>query len=185
MPGMFSLTLDTSRVAGAFARLKQAGPIAVARGINRTANSEKTAMSRDISKDMGLKVGVVKDALTVRTATAGNLTALVTVTGGRIPLIDFSARGPNPSRGRGRGVTARLPPPGAGRYPSAFLATMRSGHVGVFQRTGKGRLPIYELHGPSIVHVFERYVPLGAARRSEVLLKNVQHEIQFALSKLT
>lgn len=192
---MFTLKLDTSRVTAKLALLKQRAPIAIMRGLNKTAASEKVAMSRAVSQDMGLKVSTVKDAIAVRNASATNLSATVAAKGGKIPLIDFSARGPVPSRGRGRGVTAKLPPPGAGRYPNAFIATMRSGHKGVFERVPGGRrrgpkpnrsqLPIYELFGPSIAHVFGRYIPIGAARRNDVLIKNVTHEISFELSKLT
>jgi hypothetical protein len=60
---------------------------------------------------------------------------------------------------------------------------MRSGHRGVFQRSGTKRLPIYELFGPSIARVFEKLIPVGEARRTEVLLKNLRHEVEFALSK--
>lgn len=155
--------------------------VATARAINRTADSEKVALGRAVASDMGLKVGVVKDAITVERANANTQTARVIAKGARIPLVDFGARGPEPSRGKGRGVTARLPG-GKGRYPNAFLATMASGHRGVFQRTKRARLPIYELYGPSIARVFERMIPIGEARRLEVLTKNVSHEIQFALS---
>ena len=52
---------------------------------------------------------------------------------------------------------------------------MPSGHRGVFQRKsnavhvkskkgGRTMLPIRELFGPSIVNVFKKYLPNGAAR---------------------
>ena len=85
-----------------------------------------------------------------------------------------------PSRGRGRGVTAKVGPSRT-RYPHAFLAQMRSGHLGVFQRVGRTRLPIRELRGPSIAHVFGKYVAVGIARGEEQLKKNLQSEFRFAL----
>jgi hypothetical protein len=43
------------------------------------------------------------------------------------------------------GVTVRA----RGSYQSAFIAKMKSGHVGVFMREGSARLPIQQLHGPN------------------------------------
>lgn len=157
-------------------RLQRAGITAV----NRTAASEKVAMSRAVATDMRLKVGVVKDAIALERASLNRPTAYVIAKGKRIPVIEFNARGPEPSRGRGKGVTANLP---ARRYPNAFIARMRSGHRVVFQRSGKARLPIYELKGPSIAAVFQKHLPAGETRRNEQLVKEVTHQIQFALQR--
>lgn len=157
--------------------------VAVKNGINRTANSEKVALARAVASDMGVKVTTVKDEIKVRLASVNDLRATVSSTGTRLPLIEFNAKGPVPSRGQGRGVTYRIGAGGRRRLPHAFIATMRSGHAGVFQRRGTKRLPINEAFGPSIAHVFSKQIPIGEARREEVLVKNVQHEIEFALSK--
>jgi hypothetical protein len=153
-------------------------------------------MVRAIAADMGLKQGDVKRYVTTRLASvssaADQLSAAVVASGARIPLIRFSARGPEPSRGRGRGVTARLPT-GPGRYPQAFIATMRSGHRGVYIRPGassrrsvgarSANLPITELHGPSIPLVFGKHLEAGLARGEEQLRKNLVHELRFALQE--
>ena len=162
---------------------------AVARAVNRSVASGRTLMSRHISRDMGTPVGTVRDRIGVREASPTRLVAQLTASAKRIPLIDFKARGPEPSRGRGRGVTARLPG-GAGRYPHAFIATMRSTHRGVFQRVpgkrfmrGRGRRQaIYELFGPSIAKVFSKHGAVARARVLEQLDKNLQSELKFALS---
>jgi len=96
----------------------------------------------------------------------------------RIPLMKFNAKGPVPSRGRGRGVTYRLRG-GRGRVENAFIATMKSGHVGVFRRAGKARLGIVELFGPSLGQVFKKFRPAGLARAWEVFQKNFDHELDF------
>jgi hypothetical protein len=110
----------------------------------------------------------------------------------RIPLIDFGARGPEPSRGRGSGVTYRMG--GAQkRLPHAFIARLASGHRGVFERTQgkfmriqkrswkKKRQAIHEKFGPSLPHVFAKLVPIGIARGVEALITNLEHEFQFAM----
>jgi hypothetical protein len=79
-------------------------------------------------------------------------------------------------------VSYRLPG-GRGRAEHAFIATMPSGHRGVFQRSSGPALPIYQLHGPSLVRVFEKFLPLGASRAREQLGKNLKSEINFVLSR--
>jgi hypothetical protein len=137
-------------------------------------------MVRAIAEDLGIKQGDVRKAILVRPAVSNSLVAQMSASlearGARLPLIAFRARA-----GRG-GVRARLPG-GAGLYPHAFIATMPSGHVGVFQRKGLPRLPIVQLHGPSIPKVFERHIPAGLARGQEQLVKNLVHELRFAVQQ--
>jgi hypothetical protein len=148
-------------------------------------------MVRVVAGDLGVKQGVVKDRIRVELANPDRLRARLYANAKRIPLIDFGAKGPEPSRGRGRGVTVKT---GGSRktIPDAFIATMRSGHRGVFQRVGEGgrrgprpghsQLPIRELFGPSIWQVFKKYENVGLARGREQLIKNLQSEFRFALA---
>lgn len=150
-------------------------------------------MARAISGDIGLKSGTVKDELKVREAHASEgsrMRARLSVSGKRIPLVEFGAKGPLPSRGRGAGVTARLKG-GRARYPHAFMARMRSGHLGVFRRkpganrrgeaATRPQLPIFELRGPSLPHVFGKFQEQGVYKGQEALRKNLEHEMAFAL----
>lgn len=178
----FDLTLDTTPWERHLAQLRQRGPVALARALNRTANSERTAMARAVAADMGLKVSAARDAIRVIRATAQSQAARVIARGRAVPLIEFKARGPEPSRGRGAGVSYAMQGQRR-RIPDAFIATMPTGHRGVFRRRAAGRLPIRQLYGPSIAKVFGTLAPVGAARRREQLLKNVEHELAFELSR--
>jgi hypothetical protein len=174
--------------------------------MNRAITQGRTVMSREIARDTGLNVGVVRKALPISQATLERAEAAFRAGFTRIPLIDFKAKGPEPSRGRGRGVSYRLPT-GKGRLPDAFLATMESGHRGVFRRAGKagsrtGRvmgalsqrksrgawspnLPIVELYGPSLGHVFAKYRPMGMARTKEAFDTEFAHQMKRLLLKGT
>jgi hypothetical protein len=175
------LRLNTSQSMRALRNLKTQAPVAIARALNKSIASGKTVMVRLLSADMGVKQSDLRDKIRVVEATPERQTAKLTASAKRIPLYDFRARGPVPSRGRGRGVTARLPG-GAGRYPNAFIAKMPTGHVGVFQRKpGAHRLPIYELFGPSIAKVFEKHVAEGLRRANEQLRKNLRSELRFVM----
>lgn len=180
MSATLQLTLRTEGVERAIRQLQAKAKPAIARALNRSIASGKTAMVRLIADDMRLKQADIRDKLTITPATPTRLVATLGASMKRIPVMAFNARGPVPSRGKGRGVTARTP---AGRYPHAFIATVGAGHTGVFERKGTARLPIRELFGPSIGHVFEKYRPQGLARAEEQLVKNVSHELRFALSQ--
>lgn len=181
MPATITVQLNMKDLVGRIDRLVANAPYAIARALNRSIASAKTVMVREIASDMDLAAGDVRDRIGVVEASAPDrLRATLTAIPTRIPLIAFHARGPEPSRGRGRGVTARLPG-GAGTYAHAFIASMASGHRGVFQRVGTRRLPIRELQGPSVLHVFVKHVAVGLARGEEQLVKNLQSELRFAI----
>ena len=174
----------------AFDRLQAVAPYAIVRAFNRAIASAKTVMVREVATDTGLKSGTVRDKIWVSEARPDRFIAQLQASQTRIPLIEYGARGPEPSRGRGSGVRARLK--GAtGRYPHAFIATMKSGHRGVFQRRPAAgqlvtlwpRLPVHELHGPSIVRVFTKHVDVGQQRGHEQLAKNLQSEFRFAMRR--
>lgn len=135
-------------------------------------------MTRLIAGDTGLKQKDIRESMVLRMASASSPEASLNAKLKRIPLIDFRAKGPEPSRGKGRGVSYRLPG-GKGRVENAFIATMSSGHRGVFKRKGQDRLGIVELKGPSLGQVFSKFRPQGAARVLEVFDKNFDHEMDF------
>lgn len=157
-------------------------PIASARALNRAGGSMRTLQAREMSKDLRLKVGTVREELKLTKATKERQAVQLSVSGRRLPVEKFNARGPLPSMGKGRGVRANLP---GGRYPHAFRARMpRSGHVGVFQRLGKDRLPIRELFGPSLPQVFRKFSEATLARGHEQLVKNLASETKFLLREV-
>lgn len=152
---------------------------ATVRALNRAIHSARTVMVRAMAGDTGLKSKDVRDAVVVREAFATRPEVSLAASRKRLMLIKFGAKGPVPSRGRGRGVTYRLRG-GSGRVENAFIATMTSGHTGVFRRAGTQRLGIIELKGPSLGRVFAKFRPQGLARALEVFQKNFDHELACA-----
>lgn len=174
---------------------------AVKRSVDRAAVSARTQLARNVSKEVGIKVGVVREHLPIQRArrvSDGYVASVFVSKAGHkaIPLIHYRAKGPRPSRGRGRGVTAQLPnPSGAGtqsvRYPHAFIAkvygplpsgVVSTGHEGVFQRRGRKRIPIFQRYGPPLRGVVMKHVPEAVTRGEESLRKNLAHELRFAAS---
>lgn len=181
-----TITLNTKQARGAFAQLRQRAPIAIARALNRAGRSARTVMVRECARDLGLQQKAIRDQFTTGEATKDRQAFYLSTTGRRIPLIAFKARQTK------SGVSYRLPG-GAGHNPNAFIATVTGplpsgvvspGHRGVFVRKGKARLPIRQLFGPSLPHVFAKYLPVGQARGLEALAKNLQSEIKYELSQI-
>lgn len=186
------LTLENVSSLKAIRKLQAQAPIAEARALNRSATSARAAVTRVIATDMGLKANVVRNRITIRQATPAHRSVTLHAPNKRIPLVEFQARGVLPSRGRGRGVTANV----GGRkvYPHTFLAVVGGRHTGVFTRVAGGgsrrgpkpnraQLPIKELFGPSIAHVFVKHKQYALDRAREELTKNLRHEFRFLLSQ--
>lgn len=189
----FEVRVDVRDVVEAFRKLRAEAPRPIMRAVNRTMQQVQTVAVRELSRDTGLPQHEIRrgrgegaryrgqPAMVLHKATVGDLRASLVVVGDRIPLIRFRARGPEPSRGKGRGVTYHLGRLGTRRARHAFIATMRSGHRGVFLRTSTSRLPIVQLYGPSLPRVFalkEREMRAVAEQRMPM---NLTHEIEFLL----
>lgn len=131
---------------------------ALVRALNKMGQQVVTAGSREVRKaGYNLKASDIKKALKLKRATQSNLTATVTASGRPVPLIQYGARQ------TAKGVTVSVLN-GRKVIPGAFIATMPTGHTGVFvlQPGGKHRkfkkagktswhqLPIRELYGPAI-----------------------------------
>jgi hypothetical protein len=186
------VTVSVQGTQGVVVSLQNEGkavPRATVRAMNRGLASGRTVMVRAIAQDTGLKSAPVRDALVYREATLSNPEARLAASLKRIPLIDFGARGPEPSRGKGRGVTYRLGG-SRNRVENAFIATMPTGHRGVFVRVPganrrgpkpyRSQLPIRELKGPSLGHVFIKHQQEAVARVIEMFQKNFGHELAYA-----
>lgn len=163
---------------------------AFVRAAKRSIDSGRSVMAKLIAADTGLTQKVVREALSMRYPSMADPVASMRARTKRIPLIDFKARGPQPSRGRGAGVTYRNPGGGRGLIANAFIAVTRAqadgsggSHLGVFKRTGKKRLPIKQLYGPSIGQVFSKFRQQGVDRALEVFDKNFDHELGFLNSQ--
>ncbi len=156
------------------AGIKNGVPRVLVRAINKVTRFQFTAVKRLLAKKTKLKQGDVAKGMRRVLASYKKMTAIISVRGRGIPLIRMKARGKEPSRGKGKGVTYINALTGAReRMEHAFIATMpKTGHRGVFIRTepklfgrvmrrlrghktDRGRLPIKEQYGPSMVDVFQ------------------------------
>jgi hypothetical protein len=111
-----------------------------------------------------LKVSDIKRSLTINRASSGNLNAKVIESGRPIPLIKYDAR--QVSSGVSIDVLN-----GRKDIANAFIATMPSGHKGVFIRVGKTHEKVTKRarvtwNGLSIKELFGPSVPNGLANEA-------------------
>lgn len=187
------IEMDAAAMLKAIDEAPKVAGRAILRSVKRGTASGRTLMARLVAKDMGLKVGEVRNQIIMKEPRAnddvptGELRASLE----RIPLYKFQAKGPFPSRGRGRGVSYKGEG-GRKRISDAFIARMSSGHMGVFKRGLKtpirrppkySALPIYELFGPSIGRVFAKHQPEVMARAQEQITKELERNLRFFLEQ--
>lgn len=188
-----SFTLDTRELSRELRRAGADAPKIAVQSLNRTIRSLRTFTKRELARDTGMKAGDVNRRLSIQNASRAKPAATLLVPEKRVPLIEMGARGKEPSRGRGRGVTYRT---GSGRkrLEHAFIATMPGGHKGVFIRptsraVRRGRppqrswLPIRELFGPSLAAVVGRLVPQMRRHAGETLEKEIRGRLERMFAK--
>lgn len=177
-------TIDKTGAAGieprAFKRamlraLRKAGATAL-RDMRSEANKRIRSRKRIAPKYVSRAISVHKSGGTDIDA----LEWALKVSGDPVPLIAY------PHRQTARGTTVEVNRGKRTLLPHAFVATMASGHEGVFERRGPERLPIDELLGSrpvdallhqgeaqgvaargakSLADTYERLLPLEIAKR--------------------
>jgi hypothetical protein len=161
---------------------KQVLPLATSRALNKTSQAAKSAAVKLIAKDMSVKQKDIRSSITLLKATRIKLQAIVQARGQRLPIIKLDPHATQTNIG----VTYKGQNGQRKQIAGAFIATMKTGHRGVYKRApGAKRLPIMELHGPSIPHVFCQ------AKITQALEETVntrwpvifQHEVEFELQR--
>ncbi|WP_276199037.1 phage tail protein [Chelatococcus sp. XZ-Ab1] len=119
---------------------------AYARAINKAVAQARTQWVRFIVKSTQLPYGYVRSATVVFNASAARPTAMLTVSGRYLTLFRYAlAAGGKPFLLPSGVVAGRW-----GMHRGAFIAKMPNGHIGIFARTSKKRLPLKQLYGPSV-----------------------------------
>lgn len=160
---------------------------AVARAASKAGNDAlramRTAAGRSVRQRKKIKAGVVSKAFKLNYASPrSSLESMewsMDVTGAPMPLIAF------PHSQTRRGVSVMVNAGSRKLVKGAFIATMKSGHEGVFVRTGKARLPIKELFSTRVTDVFkdEGMIPAVFARTQSVFTSAFQRLLNLELGK--
>lgn len=165
--------VDISRALRKLDVTKEQARKAISRALDKTAITARAEAAREIkAAGYGLKIAAIKKSIKIVRARGKKLRAIVRASGRPTPLIDYGARQTR------KGVTVAVLR-GRKLINGAFIATMPTGHRGVFLRKGtahkqvkrNGRvtssgLPIKELFGPSVPSAFANTVVQAALARA-------------------
>lgn len=152
--------------------------LAIARALNRTIRSARTAASREIRNVWKIRAKDVRAAQSIKPAKRTDLKSALITTGRPLPIMAFGARQTK------KGISVNI----AGQrkyFPGAFKAKMSSGHEGIFARGVYGgnrfawrsqRLKKWPEHDTPITELKTLSVPV--ATRQNVVLKHVARKVE-------
>lgn len=148
IPGMKDFLNDMDVKARAIARANVSM-------LNKVTAQAKTLASKTIRETYNIKASDLSEALKIEQANISRPSAALVGRGkAGIPLIQFGGKWTRPTMGKRKlkgstvGASVMVKKGNRKVIPGTFIAKMKSGHVGIFERTGKKRLPIRQLFGP-------------------------------------
>ncbi|WP_020621130.1 phage tail protein [Paenibacillus daejeonensis] len=162
-------------------------PKAFSAAMNRVAQGVRTEAVKKVREIYHVKAGDVRQTIRITKASAARLEMIFTSRGPSIPLIKFKTTPSKAPRKQPRVLRAAVKKKsGKKPIPGAFVAEMRSGHLGVFERAGKKRTPINQLFGPAIPVMLSEpgvaeHLQTEAQRR---MAERIDHEVGRVLGRM-
>ncbi|HEY4623844.1 MAG TPA: phage tail protein [Solibacillus sp.] len=158
--------------------LQNKAPAIIARAMNRANTAIATSVNKGVRAKYYVKATDIKSATKKTDASPGNLSAKVDIKGSPIGLDKFkvSPKTVNPKRKSRLKIAVKKN--GGNAVPGAFNANVNG--IKVMKRTGRKRLPIERLYGPSIPQMAKNEEVANAARRrgGQVFEDRLKHEIR-------
>lgn len=155
---------------------------ATVRALNKTADQVKTAAAGEIQRVYAIKVSAAKSRIDVSRASRARLQAVISASGKRLGLVDFTARQ------TAKGVTVKVLQAGGRKLVEhAFIIPTKGAKYrsGVFLRDTKSRYPIHFLLSVGVAQAFrskpvqEKLMQLARDRFQIV----IQQEFNFSIIK--
>lgn len=150
--------------------------LALIRSLTKTIRWLKTHVLREVSRQLKIPQILLRPRVVVSRADKNDIEASLWFGTYRITLL-------NAAGGRARQVSTGVRVKGK-TINHAFIATMKSGHKGIYMRRGKGRLPVNEQMigiGKTVEEKIKKLVAGPLQRRFE---KIFEHEIDFVTGAL-
>ena len=169
--------------------IKNGARKAITVGINKTLTTGRSIVVKRLAAEIELKQRQIRETIAIKKANFSTLEGRLVVTKAKLSLMDFKPIPKVPGRNKGKGakgggvsVKTRKGKPRE-MLKGTFIARMKSGHVGVYERRrmgGKGvgkrhaRLPIQERFGPT---------PAGVLAKAPGVIQSVMNEVAPVLQK--
>jgi len=156
----------------------------IAKSLNRANRGTRTDASKNVRQEYNVKARRVKGSFTMQSASRRNLTAAARSSGEPISLHHFSPSPSQPGRRPRTGVSVKVAK-SRKKITGSFLARMPNGGLGVFKRSGRSRLPIQKLRGPSVPQMLDHdnVLPEIESGAEDRFSKTLDQEIDHFLRK--
>ncbi|MBQ9273295.1 MAG: phage tail protein [Succinivibrio sp.] len=151
---------------------------AVARALNRTAQTTRTALSRKVTERYTVKAGDVKSSMKM-TRAGKELEARIDIESPRIDASKFKLKPRQDTTGQpNKKVTAEYLKGSPFQVKKGFIW-----HGHLFEREEEKRLPINKMTGPAIAQMAgsEQVIEEVEERASDALSRNLEHEVTVLL----
>ena len=169
---------DIAAITEMLRELPRELPKVIARSLNDAGRTVRSRIVKAAAKRTGLKQKIIRARVWPHKAKASKL--VHRVIGGKVgwPMVLIKYRE------TAHGITVRI----AGqteRLEHAFVARMPSGHVGIFERLKKSRLPIFEQKTDSVTEAIAQAAGLPDVLRagSDMLAKRLPYHAGRALER--
>ncbi len=155
--------------------------------INRALDTVRVETGRQIREVYAIAQKDLRAESNIRMkkASAGDLVGEIAFSGGTIPLYRFNVtpKQPTPTQ-RTKVKAAALKSSSQTEFEDAFIARMKSGHIGMFERETRKHFPIQEFPGPSIKAMVENAAVIGEVEKAanETIEKRINHEMSRILA---
>lgn len=169
---MLTMNVDARQLERAPRVVARAWVVAGNRAVRRTTQWARTHGSRAIAQAEKIPVGRIRKRMRGQVEKQSDGSVVGKAWFGLRPMPASYAGKPRQLK---RGGTRA----GQHRWEGGFVATMRNGHVGIFERLGRSRLPIIEtmIHlekAPDALRPVERQIP---EQLSKVLAQQLKYEM--------
>ncbi|WNF36411.1 phage tail protein [Bacillaceae bacterium IKA-2] len=158
-------------------------PNAIANALNRGVSNMNSNARKEIRKQYNIKAGDVSPTLKAFRASRASLGASVQSKGGVIPLDRFKVSPKTINPRRKSPIKAAVKKGGTKSLGSGFMADINGPKI--FRRSGKSRLPIQRLFGPSVPQMLESEIIREEIQQKgqETFENRLEHEVKRILDK--
>ncbi|MEY8517186.1 phage tail protein [Lachnospiraceae bacterium 29-84] len=157
---------------------------ALSNAINRGLSRVKTGATKRVKEVYTVQSSAINEATNtkIQKASTGKLAGYIHFSGCKIPLYKFKVTPKAP--GVKKQVTAAVKKGGGTAFENAFIAQMKSGHTGVFERETSKRLPVEEKMGLAMAQMVGNLNVMTEIEKEaqEVINERLEHEIERILN---
>lgn len=151
--------------------------------INRALTRARTVIFKEVQGTYAIKKKVLDEytKTDIQKASTADVCGIIRFAGTQIPLFKYDPTNPKYPI---QGMTVRAGQKTATVFENAFIAKMKSGHLGIFERTSKPSLPIKEIMGSSMQAMAgsKEIMEKATEEANKTLDNRIDHEIHRLLN---